>query len=268
MQPSLVLSGRSYFALVGHNFVSRHPVRGHVWAIASTPIIIFAGTSHIESIDQELQTREQLLKNQRGNLLAAQNRMKLQYDSSHQEVRFEIGDMVLLKLQPYRQVSLASKNHSKLSPRFYWPFKIIDRVGNVAYKLQLPDHAKLHPVFHVSSLKKYHGSIPSVPTLSPIHQEDYIPSPLAVLDYCSHRHRGRSQILVHWEGLSPTKASWEDAVAIMERYPSFVFVDKLVSLGGSNVMDRAHTTKENLELIKYKRYTHDRFRKDGANQEN
>ncbi|KAG6479508.1 hypothetical protein ZIOFF_062974 [Zingiber officinale] len=176
-------------------------------------------TSHIESVDQELQTREQLLKNLRGNLFAAQNHLKLQYDSSHREVRFEIGDMMLSKLQSYRQVSLASKNHSKLSPHFYGLFKIIDRVGHVAYKLQLSDHVKIHLVFHVSSLKKYHGSIPSVPTLPPINQEDYIPSPLVVLDYRSHR--GHSQILVHWEGLSPVEASWEYAVAIMELMDDF-----------------------------------------------
>ena len=67
---------------------------------------------------------------------------------------FKKGDMVYLKLQPYRHKSLAVRPNEKLAPRFYGPFEVEDKVGLVAYKLCLPPSARIHPVFHVSQLKK------------------------------------------------------------------------------------------------------------------
>lgn len=237
-----------------------------------------AGNSRIEAVDFELQNREQFLKNLRDRLLTAQNRMKNQYDSRHREVSFAEGDMILLKLQPYRQISVPSKHHSKLSPRFYGPFKVLARVGSVAYKLQLPVKSKLHPVFHVSSLKKFHGNIPSTTTLQPIQQEEFFPCPQAVLDQLTSR--GRTEILVHWEGLSPAEASWEDTTTIMERYPTFVFADKPDFEEGSNVMGHEHTvcehagqtcqvesTTKELEPVVYKRHTHGKFGKKATDRD-
>ena len=59
-----------------------------------------------------------------------------------------------MKLQPYRMKSLAKKPNEKLSPRFYGPYKVIQRIGEVAYKLELLEDSKIHPVFHISMLKK------------------------------------------------------------------------------------------------------------------
>lgn len=61
--------------------------------------------------------------------------------------------MVYLKLQPYTQNSLATRESPKLSAKYYGPYKILDKVGSVAYCLQLPDGALIHLVFHVSQLK-------------------------------------------------------------------------------------------------------------------
>ena len=68
-----------------------------------------------------------------------------------------MGDMVYLKIQPYKHTSLSLHNSLKLHSKFYGPFRILEKVGNTAYKLLLPDHCQLHPVFHVSQLKKHIG---------------------------------------------------------------------------------------------------------------
>jgi len=76
--------------------------------------------------------------------------MKCQADRHRREVFFEVGDYVYLCLQPYHQKSLAFQSSLKLSPRFFGPFKILARVGTVAYKLDLLVGAQIHNVFHVS----------------------------------------------------------------------------------------------------------------------
>ena len=62
-----------------------------------------------------------------------------------------------LRLQPYRQTSLKKKWEAKLQPIFYEPYKIIIKVGEVSYELDLPANNKIHNVFHVSCLKKVVG---------------------------------------------------------------------------------------------------------------
>lgn len=76
--------------------------------------------------------------------------MKQQADKGRIEREFSVGDSVYVKLQPYVQTSVATRANHKLSFKYFGPFPIVQRVGKVAYKLQLPDSAVIHPVFHVS----------------------------------------------------------------------------------------------------------------------
>ncbi|KAK0592694.1 hypothetical protein LWI29_023740 [Acer saccharum] len=108
----------------------------------------------IESVDNQLKIRDQVLQDLRVTLQESQSRMKKIYDQHHTEREFEVGDWVYLKLQPYRQTSVAIRKAAKLAPKYYGPFMILKKIGAVSYKLELPTESKIHPVFHVSLLKK------------------------------------------------------------------------------------------------------------------
>lgn len=92
-------------------------------------------------------------------------------------------------------------------------------------------------VFHVSCLKSFYGNSTGFTPLPPFQQEDFKPTPQAVLD--QRVHQSRTELLIHWEGLSPGHASWEDALALAEHHPSFMFDDYHDVDGGSDV--RAQT---------------------------
>ncbi|KAL0402538.1 UNVERIFIED_CONTAM: hypothetical protein Slati_4283700 [Sesamum latifolium] len=90
--------------------------------------------------------------------------MKLYADKRRSEREFEVRDEVFLKLQPYKQTTVDLKNQLKLSAKYFGSYKVLKKVGKVAYKQTLPPGTKIHRVFHVSLLKKKIGSkyFPSV----------------------------------------------------------------------------------------------------------
>lgn len=96
------------------------------------------------------------------HLSRAQNKMKLTADRKRKDQGYQVGEMVLLKLQPYGQSSLVNRPYPKLAFKYFGPYKVLERVGNAAYKLLLPPESLIHPIFLVSQLK------PFVPDYSPI----------------------------------------------------------------------------------------------------
>jgi hypothetical protein len=88
----------------------------------------------------------------------AQNHMKQQAYQHRSERSFEVGDWVFLILQPYKQISLKqAKKDNKLSPKYYGPYKVLQKIGTMSCKLELPTSSQVHPVFHVSCLKNVIG---------------------------------------------------------------------------------------------------------------
>lgn len=108
----------------------------------------------VQAVDDAIRSREEVLRILRKNLLKAQDRMKKFADRHRTEREFEVGMWVHLKLQYCRQGSVVKRNSNKLVPLYYDPYQILERIGKVAYRLQLPESALIHPVFHVSLLKK------------------------------------------------------------------------------------------------------------------
>ena len=114
----------------------------------------------------------------------ARNRMKQQADQHHSECTFQVSDMVFLHLHPYKQSSLKLKGNQKLAPNFYGPYKVLQNIGSVAYKLELPPSSRIHPIFYVSCLKKVIGANIRAQTVLPKldNEGSIILKPYAILN--------------------------------------------------------------------------------------
>lgn len=118
------------------------------------------------------------------------------------------------------QSSVVWRANHKLTFKFLGPFTIVQRVGQVSYKLDLPATSRVHPVFHVSQLKKCLGAgqqvLPHLPHLDATHH-----IPVAVLQR-RVRSRGLAtvvQVLVQWSGLSAAEDTWEDLDSLQQQFP-------------------------------------------------
>ena len=99
--------------------------------------------------------------------------MKQQENQHHSERSFDVGDGVFLQLQPYKKMSLKqAKKDNKLSPKYYGPYKVLQNIGTMAYKLELHASSRVHLVFHVSCLKKVIGDKIPVQTILPELDEE------------------------------------------------------------------------------------------------
>ena len=137
--------------------------------------------------------------------------MKQQADQHRSERSFDVGDWVFLWLQPSKQMSLKqAKKDNKLSPKYYGPYKVLQKVGTMAYKLELPASSRVHPFFHVSCLKKVIGENLPVQTILPELDEEgkIILEPEAVTETRTQQlwNRSISEYLIKWKNL-PTEDS-------------------------------------------------------------
>ena len=161
-----------------------------------------------------------MLDSVRQHLLRMQHRMKSEADKHRTKRTFEVGDEVFLRLQPYIQVSVARRANHKLGFKFFGPFKVLARVGAVAYKLELPSSSRVHPVFHVAQLKSCIGPRPSASTVLP-DPEDILRVPARVLQRRTQQRGARAvqQVLVQWSGASEEAATWEDRDPLRQAFP-------------------------------------------------
>ncbi|GJR17359.1 putative reverse transcriptase domain-containing protein [Tanacetum coccineum] len=105
---------------------------------------------------------------------AAHDRQKSYADLKRKPMEFQGGDRVMLKVSPWKGVVRFGKR-GKLNPRYVGPFKVLAKVGSVAYKLKLPqEHSSVHNTFHVSNLKKCYADEPLSVPLDGLHIDDKI----------------------------------------------------------------------------------------------
>ncbi|GJR17892.1 ty3-gypsy retrotransposon protein [Tanacetum coccineum] len=168
--------------------------------------------------------------------------MKSQADGHRRDVTFEVGDRVYLKLRPYRQRSIAKRRNEKLAPNYFGPYEVLERIGAVAYKLKLPESSTIHPVFHVSQLKKVIGDQIAIPTIpSGLNEEmEMLLQPEEVLG-TRMDSRGKHEVLIRWKDLPGYEATWEPLENIQQQFPEFHLEDKVILWEGGS--DRNHGAK-------------------------
>nr|GFA72574.1 putative reverse transcriptase domain-containing protein [Tanacetum cinerariifolium] len=116
---------------------------------------------------------------------AARDRQKSYADLKHKPMEFQFGDKVMLKVSPWKGVVRFGKR-GKLNPRYVGTFRVLERIGDVAYKLDLIEELiRVHNTFHVSNLKKCHADEPLVVSLDGLHFDDklqFVEEPVEIMD--------------------------------------------------------------------------------------
>ena len=154
--------------------------------------------------------------------------MKQKADKQLRKQYFEIGDMVYLQLQPYQLKSLAKWPNKNLALKYFGPFRILQRLGQVAYKLELPKGTSIHPVFYISKLRKAIGLSTQTQVL-PSCFTDTMEWPLQLATVLAARQRtGQVEVFIQWQGLLEEDSSWEPRLTIRHQFPEFPLGDKVI----------------------------------------
>ena len=162
---------------------------------------------------------EQKVKLFRDRLKVTQSMQKSSADSKRKEAVYEVGDRVYLRVAPLQGVKHFGVK-GKLAPRFVGPYKILERMGEVAYKLELPEGLSgVHDVFHVSQLKKCHAEMADIPLRDTVPLEaiqldsdlTYEEKPVKILEYASRVTRSKviKFCKVQWSHHTEDEATWE-----------------------------------------------------------
>ncbi|XP_060968760.1 uncharacterized protein LOC133036252 [Cannabis sativa] len=145
---------------------------------------------------------------------ASQSRQKSYVDPKRRDIEFQVRDSVFLRVSPMKEIRKFWKKE-KLSPRFIDPFKILERVGQVAYQLALPPAlSRVHNVFHISILRKYVSDPIHILCYNDIELQtnlSYEETPIQVLDQKKNVLRNKTIPLVKilWRNNKVEEATWE-----------------------------------------------------------
>ncbi|GJX51933.1 putative reverse transcriptase domain-containing protein [Tanacetum coccineum] len=155
---------------------------------------------------------------------AARDRQKSYADLKRKPMEFQVGDKVMLKVSPWKGVVRFGKR-GKLNPRYVGPFKVLERVGEVAYKLELPEElSRVHNTFHVSNLKKCHADEPLAVPLDGLNLDDklhFVEEPVEIVDREVKRlKRSRIPLVkVRWNSKRGPEFTWEREDQFKKKYP-------------------------------------------------
>jgi hypothetical protein len=140
-----------------------------------------------------------------------------------------VGDDVLLKVSPWKGV-IRFRKRGKLGPRFIGPFKVIARVGKVAYRLELPPElSQIHNTFHVSQLRKCLADESAHVPIDDIQVDErlnYVERPIAILERKtkSLRNKEIGLVKVQWQHRKGSEWTWEPEEEMRSNYPELFHV--------------------------------------------
>ncbi|GJW43256.1 putative reverse transcriptase domain-containing protein [Tanacetum coccineum] len=175
---------------------------------------------------------------------AARDRQKSYADLKRKPMEFQVGDRVMLKVSPWKGVVRFGKR-GKLNPRYVGPFKVLEKVGSVAYKLELPQElSRVHNTFHVSNLKKCYSDEPLAIPLEGLHIDDklqFVEEPVEIMEREIKRlKQSRIPLIkVRWNSRRGPEFTWEREDSFKKKYPHLFthynilsFEDKALLMGG------------------------------------
>ncbi|XP_070046467.1 uncharacterized protein [Nicotiana tomentosiformis] len=157
-------------------------------------------------------------------LCTVQSRKKGYVHRKVRDVAFMVGERVLVRDSPMKGVMRFGKK-GKLSPRYIGPFEILERVGEVGYKLALPPSlSAVHPVFLVSMLQRYCGNLSNVLDFSSVQLDKdltYVKQPVAILDRQVQKLRSKNiaSVKVQWRCHLAEEETWETEHNMQSHYP-------------------------------------------------
>ncbi|KAK5838661.1 hypothetical protein PVK06_007396 [Gossypium arboreum] len=160
-------------------------------------------------------------------LKEASDRQKSYADLKRKDIEYSVGDMVFLKVSPWKKILRFGKK-GKLSPRFIGPYRVLKRVGPVAYQLELPPELdRIHDVFHVSILRHYRSDPAHVLPVAEIEvQTDltFEEEPVQILarDVKVLRRKSVPLVKVLWRNHGREEATWESEETMRQQYPQLV----------------------------------------------
>ena len=182
-----------------------------------------AGEKPVAGPELILETTEKI-NAAREHMKAARDRQKSYADKRRKNLEFQAGDFVMLKVSPWKGVIRFGKR-GKLSPRYIGPFRILQRIGPVAYKLELPEELSgIHNVFHVSNLRKSHVDDTMIVPLKDVQVDEklrYQEEPEMVLERKVKRLRNKDigMVKVQWRHHRGTDVTWESEEDMKRKYP-------------------------------------------------
>ncbi|GJU45700.1 putative reverse transcriptase domain-containing protein [Tanacetum coccineum] len=187
--------------------------------------ILWAEVGEGQLIGPELvQETTEKISQIKDRLKAARDRQKSYADKRRKPLEFSVGDYVLLKVSPWKGVVRFGKK-GKLAPRFVGPFEIIEKVGPVAYRLDLPEELNgVHDTFHVSNLKKCLADPTLKVPLDEIQVDaklNFVEEPVEILER-EFKKLKRSRIAivkVRWNSKRGPEFTWEREDQMKLKYP-------------------------------------------------
>ncbi|GJY21402.1 putative reverse transcriptase domain-containing protein [Tanacetum coccineum] len=181
------------------------------------------GEAQLTGPDLIQETTEKIIQIKQ-RIQAARDRQKSYADLKRKPMEFQVGDKVMLKVSPWKGVVRFGKR-GKLNPRYVGPFKVLERVGSVAYKLELPQElSRVHNTFHVSNLKKCYSDEPLAVPLEGLHIDDklqFVEEPVEIMEREIKRlKRSRIPLVkVRWNSRRGPEFTWEREDSFKKKYP-------------------------------------------------